>query len=166
MLNNLASSAIFYILAAVAVIFAVMTVTLKNMFHCALSLVMVLLAVAGIYIYLEAEFLAVVQILIFVGAIMTLIIFGIMLTLKIADKKLNQHNEQRFAGFLISAGLAAFLIFIFSFFHSRPEQAVLKSPSLTVIGRELLTKYVLPFEVISIILLAALIGAVVISSKE
>ena len=166
MLSNLVASGIFYILAAVIVIFAIMAVTLKNIFHCALSLVMALLAIAGIYIYLEAEFLAIIQILIFVGAIMTLIIFAIMLTLKITDKNIKQHNEQRVLSFFIAAGCAAFLIFIFSFFKEVPVAGGFESPQLVDIGKELLTKYALPFEVISVILLAALIGAVVISSKE
>lgn len=166
MLSNLVPAGIFYILAAVIIIFAVMAVTLKNIFHCALSLVMALLAVAGIYIYLEAEFLAVIQILIFVGAIMTLVIFAIMLTFKITDKNLKQHNEQRGISFLVSAGLAVFLIFVFSFFKGVPASGGFKSPQLADIGRELLTRYALPFEVISVILLAALIGAIVISNKE
>ncbi len=166
MLNDLAPAGIFYLIAAVIVIFAVMTVTLKNIFHCALSLVMALLAIAGIYIYLDAEFLAIIQILIFVGAIMTLIIFAIMLTFKITDKNLRQHNEQRNLSLFISGALAVFLIFVFSFFKSAPSTGALNYPELSDIGKELLTKYALPFEVVSVILLAALIGAVVISSKE
>lgn len=166
MLSNLVTSGIFYIFAAAIVIFAIMAVTLKNIFHCALSLVVALLAIAGIYIYLEAEFLAIIQILIFVGAIMTLIIFAIMLTLKITDKNIKQHNEQRVLSFFISGGCAAFLIFIFSFFKELPVAGGFESPPLVDIGKELLTKYALPFEVISVILLAALIGAVVISGKE
>lgn len=166
MLSNLIPAGIFYLLAFIIVIFAALAVTLKNIFHCALSLVMALLAVAGIYIYLEAEFLAIIQILIFVGAIMTLIIFAIMLTFKITDKNLKQHNEQRGLSLLISGSLCAFLIFIFSFFKSVPSAGSLKSPELADIGKELLIKYALPFELISVILLAVLIGAIVISNKE
>ncbi len=166
MLSNLVSSGVFYLIASVIIIFAVLTVTLKNIFHSALSLITVLLAVAAIYIYLEAEFLAVAQILIYVGAIMALIIFAIMLTLKISDKSLKQNNEQKLISFLIAASMAIFLISILIQISSNVKTTSFNSPSLVDIGGELLTKYALPFEVISLILLAALIAAAVVSRKD
>lgn len=166
MLSNLTAISIFYIIASVIVIFSLMTVTLKNIFHSALSLIVALLGIAAIYIYLEAEFLAVVQVLIYVGAIMTLIIFAIMLTLKISDKSLKQHNQQKLISFLIALGMGMILIFVFIQIDGQIKEVSFKSPTLINIGQELLTKYALPFEVISIILLTALIGAIVISRKE
>lgn len=165
MWSNFVAASLFYLIAGIIVIFSFMAVTLKNIFHSALSLIVALLGVAAIYIYLHAEFLALLQILIYVGAIMTLIIFGIMLTLKISDKTLQQHNKQQLLSFLISGALAALLISIFTRFKVSAVTSV-TTPSLSQIGKELLSKYALPFEIISIILLAALIGAVVISSKE
>ena len=165
MLSNYIATSIFYGIAGVVVIFSILSVTLKNIFYSALSLIVALLGIAAIYIYLNAEFLALIQILIYIGAIMTLIIFGIMLTLKISDKTLQQHNKQQGLSFLVSGALAAILILIFIRFKTT-EAVSLKAVSLADIGKELLTTYALPFEVISIILLAALIGAVVISSKD
>lgn len=165
MWSNFVGSSLFYLIAGIIVIFSFMAVTLKNIFHSALSLIVALLGVAAVYIYLNAEFLALLQILIYVGAIMTLIIFGIMLTLKISDKTLQQHNKQQLLSFLISGALAALLISIFTRFKVS-EVTSAATPSLAQIGKELLSKYALPFEIISIILLAALIGAVVISSKD
>lgn len=165
MWSNFVASILFYLIAGIIVIFSFMAVTLKNIFHSALSLIVALLGVAAVYIYLNAEFLALLQILIYVGAIMTLIIFGIMLTLKISDKTLQQHNKQQLLSFLISGALAALLISIFTRFKVSKVTSV-TTPSLAQIGKELLSKYALPFEIISIVLLAALIGAVVISSKD
>lgn len=167
MWNNLAATGIFYGIAAVIVIFSLMAVTLRNIFHSALSLIVALLGIAGVYLYLDAEFLALVQMLIYVGAIMTLIIFGIMLTLKISDRTLRQHNQQKLLSFLIAGSFGIVLVSIFLRFMVK-EIICLKAPApaLTDIGRELLTKYALPFEVISVILLAALIGAIAVSSKE
>ena len=165
MLSNLSAAAIFYCLAGAAVIFSLMTVALKNIFHSALSLIVLLLVVAAVYIYLDAEFLALAQVLIYIGAIMTLIIFAIMLTTRIRDKSIARHNQQKLVAFLIAGFLAGFLIFVLAKFGPM-DGSSFKAPSLLDIGRELLTKYVLPFEIISVILLAALIGAAAISRKE
>ena len=166
MWSDFASSGIFYAIAGIIVVFALLSVTLRNIFHSALSLIAALLGVAAVYIYLDAEFLALLQALIYVGAIMTLIIFGIMLTLKISDKGLRQHNRQKFFSFLISGAMAALLISIFIGSNFKKACGIQPRVSLQDIGRLLLTKYALPFEIISVILLAALIGAVVLSRKD
>ena len=166
MWSDFASSGIFYAIAGIIIVFALLSVTLRNIFHSALALIAALLGVAAVYIYLDAEFLALLQVLIYVGAIMTLIIFGIMMTLKISDKSLRQHNRQKFLSFLISGAMAALLISIFVRSNFKKACAIQPQVSLQDIGRLLLTKYALPFEIISVILLAALIGAVVISRKD
>lgn len=165
MWSNAAAAGLFYAIAGIIVIFSLLSVTLRNIFHSALSLIVALLGIAAVYIYLDAEFLALLQVLIYVGAIMTLIIFGIMLTLKISDRTLKQHNQQKLLSFVIAGSMAALLIPIFMRF--KPKEIIsLKTPSLADLAKELLTTYALPFEVISVILLAALIGAIVVSSKE
>lgn len=166
MWSDFASSGIFYAIAGIIILFALLSVTLRNIFHSALSLIAALLGVAAVYIYLDAEFLALLQVLIYVGAIMTLIIFGIMFTLKISDKNLRQHNRQRFFSFLISGSMAALLISVFVRSNFKKLGPIQAGPSLQDIGRLLLTKYALPFEIISVVLLAALIGAVAISRKD
>ena len=166
MWSDFASSGIFYAIAGIIIVFALLSVTLRNIFHSALALIAALLGVAAVYIYLDAEFLALLQVLIYVGAIMTLIIFGIMMTLKISDKSLRQHNRQKFLSFLISGSMAALLISIFIRSNFKKACAIPAQVSLQDIGRLLLTKYALPFEIISVILLAALIGAVVVSRKD
>ncbi|MCJ7578138.1 MAG: NADH-quinone oxidoreductase subunit J, partial [candidate division Zixibacteria bacterium] len=106
--------AIFYILAATIIGSAVMVVSLKNIFHSALFLVLCFFSVAGIYILLDAEFLAAVQILIYVGAITVLIIFAIMLTHKLYSAKIRQSNEQVIPGLIIVGTLLVATLFALS----------------------------------------------------
>ena len=145
MWSDFASSGIFYAIAGIIIVFALLSVTLRNIFHSALALIAALLGVAAVYIYLDAEFLALLQVLIYVGAIMTLIIFGIMMTLKISDKSLRQHNRQKFLSFLISGAMAALLISIFVRSNFKKACAIQPQVSLQDIGGLLLTKYALPF---------------------
>jgi NADH-quinone oxidoreductase subunit J len=159
-------AAVFYILAATVIGSAVMVVSLKNIFHCAVFLVLCFFGVAGVYVLLSAEFLAAVQVLIYVGAITILMIFAIMLTAKLYSAKIRQSNEQVVPGIIIVAALLVATIFTLSRTAWRLSSQVPDVQSTVGIGRLLLTKYVLPFEVVSVVLLTALIGAIVIARKE
>ena len=144
---------------------AIITVTTRNLFHAAIFLAFTLLGVALIYFFLHAEFLAGVQILLYVGAIMTLIIFAIMLTAKIGDPSIPQSNRQRLPALIGLIVLGFFLI-----------PAILKMPWKTTadfqttnavqLGKALMGEFVFPFEVISLVLLVALIGAIVVSRSD
>lgn len=157
---------VFSLIAFVIIFAALMVVTLKNIFHCALFLILCLFSVAGIYILLEAELLAAVQILIYVGAVSILIIFAIMLTTQIASQKIIQSNEQ------VPVGLAISLCFLLAILASLPKNAwrlaesELPADNISTIGRLLMTDFVLPFEVVSVVLLAAMIGAIVLARRE
>lgn len=102
---------LFYLLSGIILISALLVVTLRNVFHSALMLVVAFFMVAGIYLMLNAEFLAAVQVLIYVGAITILIIFAIMLTYQIQSKSIRQTNEQVWPAAIISAILLALSIF-------------------------------------------------------
>jgi NADH-quinone oxidoreductase subunit J len=145
---------------------AVMVVSLKNIFHCALFLVLALFGVAGIYILLSAEFLAAVQVLIYVGAITILMIFAIMLTAKLYNAKIRQSNEQVVPGIIIVAALLVATIFTLTRTGWKLSHQAAAVESTVGIGRLLMTKYVLPFEVVSVVLLTALIGAIVIARRD
>jgi NADH:ubiquinone oxidoreductase subunit 6 (subunit J) len=159
-------AAIFYVLAAIVVGSGLMVVTLRNIFHCALFLVLTLFSVAGIYILLSAEFLAAVQVLIYVGAITILMIFAIMLTAKLYKAQIQQSNEQVVLGIIVVATLLISTVAILGRTAWRLSDALAQTSSTAGIGRALLTRYVLPFEVVSVVLLTALIGAIVIARKE
>jgi len=156
----------FYIISSLAVISALCVVTVRNIFRAALCLVLAFFALAGLYVLLEAEFIAAVQVLIYVGAITILMLFGIMLTHRLTDKGVRQTSEGRFISLIVVLVLGALVLIVLrstSFPVSREEIA---SPAIPSLGKLLLTQYLWPFEVVSILLLVALIGAIVIATKD
>ena len=172
------SDIVFFILAFITVISACAVVTLKNVFHCAIFLILCLFSVAGIFILLGAEFLAAAQVLIYVGAIAILMIFAIMLTSELASKKIRQSNENVLIGFFISflfaVGSVA-LIWITKIRVADDEKGTalwgqakgaLPADNIATLGKYLMTEFMLPFEVVSVLLLAAMIGAIVLARKE
>ena len=156
-----------YAVMAAILIFALGVVTLRNLFHCALCLAAALIGTAVIYVALQAEYLAVIQILLYVGGVVTLVIFAIMLTEHLAAKTVRQNNAQ---SPLAITGLLGFVALLTAVILKTPwpvTAAALKAKvSVMGLGEALMGAYVFPFEVISIILIAALIGAVVIAKKD
>lgn len=159
------SDLIFYPLAASVCIFAGLAVTQKNIFHCALYLAMVLLSIAGIYFYLDAPFLGVIQILVYVGGIITLFIFAIKLTAHIEDKVIRQTSQQWVPSLMIT-GILLCVLFRFISRNSWVTIQSGKSTTLSQIGHSLMTSYAVPFEFISLLLLAAMVGAIVIGKVK
>jgi NADH-quinone oxidoreductase subunit J len=158
--------AIFYLFAVIAAVSALLVVTLKNIFHSALFLVLTLFSVAGLYVLLDAGFLAGVQVLIYVGAITILMIFAIMLTYQLTNKNIRQTNEQKVPATIIV--LIFFALSVITMIKTAwpLTRSELPSNNILELGRQLLQTYVVPFEVVSIVLLVALIGAIIISRRE
>ncbi len=155
-----------YLLMLASVVAAVGVVTFRNIFHSALALAVTLLGIAGIYVGLGADFIAVVQVLLYVGAVMTLVLFAIMLTHRIGDQTVPQANRQSIPAaltLLVFIGLLGTLFLKTKW--PAPAQAVPRIDTLAL-AQALLGEYVLPFEVVSVVLIAALIGAVVIARKD
>lgn len=157
---------IYDILIIITSLAAIGVVTLKNIFHSALLFGLVLLSIAMMYLLLGAEFLAAVQILVYIGGILTLLIFAIMLTKNLADKNIPQANTQKWPAALISGSI--FGIMLYGILKTPlPERiVVLKIIDTANIGHIFFQDYVLAFEILSVVLLIALIGAIVIASKE
>jgi len=158
----------FAILAVVAVGSALLVVTLRNVFHCALFLALSFLAVAGIYVLLNAEFLFAAQILIYVGAITVLIIFGIMLTQGRTGRK--QRADSGGAGSVLTALAIAVVLFagilapvIRRVWGAGPVPGPPMRGTTGILGKQLLTTYLLPFELASLLLLVAMVGAIVLA---
>ncbi|MEI7997948.1 MAG: NADH-quinone oxidoreductase subunit J [Candidatus Omnitrophota bacterium] len=160
------SELVFYFITLCACVFAVLSVTQRDIFHCALWLAMTLLSVAGIYFYLDAAFLGVVQILVYVGGIITLFVFAIKLTSHIGDRSIRQTSKQ----WGLSIFITVLLLFIICrIFAQHPwAKMVVERPSTSLIqvGQSLMTNYALPFEFMSVILLAAMVGAIVIGKVK
>ncbi|MBI3649391.1 MAG: NADH-quinone oxidoreductase subunit J [Actinobacteria bacterium] len=157
----------FTVLAVIGAIAAIAVVTARNVVHAALYLVVTLASVGGVYLVLSAEFVAWVQILIYVGAIVILFLFGLMLT-KAPIGRDALDNEHQWVPMMVSGGVFAGLVFLIDrAFHldSRARFAAFPAPTARV-GDSLFRGFVLPFEAVSFLLLAALIGAVVLARKD
>jgi len=155
---------VFYFFAALAVVGGLMMVTRKNAVHSAVYLVLTFIAIAAIYVLLGAEFLFAVQVLVYAGGIMVLFLFVIMLV--------NLEEPRRYSGGRLHLGLSAGLtLILFGMLavvfvkDAPPAAAVAASPAegnLQLVGALLYQNYLIPFEVVSLLLLVAMIGAIVL----
>lgn len=162
---------LFYFFAALAVSSALLMVTRRNIVHSAVFLITTLLATAGIFLQLRAEFLFVVQVILYVGGIMVLFVFVIMLVNLDVSMHLVQFNRQRFVAGVLALALAAQVFFALWIGRNSlrlPGGAVLKMPprNTEAVGDALFRHYMLPFEIASILLLVAMIGAVVMAKRR
>jgi NADH-quinone oxidoreductase subunit J len=162
----LAQNITFGVLALVMGVSALRVVTTKNIVHAALYLVLVLAGVAGIFILLAAEFLAIVQILVYIGAIVVLFLFGIMLTRAPIGRSNELDNDQRWIGALVGLGLFGLLGAVLYDGFGRTKVEATEVARTADVGLSIFQTYVIPFEVISVLLLAALVGAVVIARRD
>ena len=160
----------FYIFAAIAVISALGVITAKNPIHSAVFLIASLLQVAAIFILLRSPFLAAVQVFIYVGAVVVLFLFAVMM-LDIGKERLKDriHGQVRYAipAILLFFALAGYLILKGRL--SAPPGTVTDAElarNTEVLGKLLYTKYIFPFEIVSVLLLVALIGAIVLVIKQ
>ena len=160
------TQAVFYLLAAFTLGAALLVVLATNIVHSAIALVFTFFGVAALYVLLDAEFLAAVQVLLYVGGITILLLFAIMLTSRISARGVKIMNEQ--------AGISALVVFaIFALMAYANLMGIVPagppppaSYATASLGRLLLTTYVLPFEAVSILLLAAMVGAIILARRE
>lgn len=158
---------IFYLFAAVTLVSAFFVVTVKNMVHSAFYLLFTLFGIAGLYVLLGADFIGVVQLLVYVGGILILLLFGVMLTNKITFVEIRTGSLQILPAVVV-IGLfagALFSLMVTSDWYINP-QPILKSTTVYDLGDMLIADYVLIFELLGIILLIALIGAASMARRE
>ena len=160
------SSLLFLFLVLMIIVSAVMVVISTQLINSAVSLLFTLFGVAGLYVFLYADFMAATQVIIYVGGILVLIIFGVMLTNKIENATITSKTHNKIPGAIFS-GLLLLLQF-YAIFNTKwlVNENSAKDSTIVDIGELLLGKYLLPFEVVSILLLAALIGAAMLSRKK
>ena len=154
----------FLVLAVIGGFGAIRLVTSRNVVHAALYLVVTLAMVGGTYLLVAAEFLAWVQVLIYVGAIIVLVLFSLMLT-KAPIGRETLDNQQRAFAFLTGAGVLAGLVLLIQG-EFGGKRITLHPVTTAQVGVAIFRDFVLPFEVVSVLLLAALVGAVVIARKD
>lgn len=164
------SSIIFYLLAAFTLVSAVLAVSTRQIFRAAIFLLFTLIGVAGLYFWMQYDFIAAVQIVVYVGGITVLIIFSIFLTQQAGDLLPKQKmGRQLFAALAAFCGFALVMLQVYQHsFIGNTTQAL--QPTVANIGNKMLgvddDGFALPFEVVSILLLAALVGCIVIALRS
>jgi len=131
----------------------------KNLFHSVLFLALALIATAGIFLTLDAEFIAAVQVLLYAGGVITLIVFGIVVTERLVGEKLSHVSRHVAAGGLVAAALAALLVRAISHVPLATTKPGLAGDLTRQMGTSLLTRFTLPFELLAVLLLIGLLGA-------
>jgi NADH-quinone oxidoreductase subunit J len=149
---------IFYCFVALTIVSAGVVVFHKRIIYSAFALLFTFFGVAALYLYLGADFLAASQVLIYVGGILTLIIFGVLLTARLTSLDIPQQTHQRFIGLIPVALFGVGLGWVILKTPWRHVEAA-TGPTTQPLGELLLTRYLVPFEAASVLLLAALIGA-------
>ncbi|MBM3771785.1 MAG: NADH-quinone oxidoreductase subunit J [Acidimicrobiia bacterium] len=149
----------FWALAVTLVGSGLAVVLSKNLFHAVLWLALSLVGTAGVFLLLEAEYLAAVQLLLYAGGIITIVVFAIVVTERLVGQRLSQTTGRIAAGTIVSAGLLALVLRTVA-----QQPLVTTRPPITddltrSLGEALLTRYVLPFELLAFLMLAALLGA-------
>jgi NADH-quinone oxidoreductase subunit J len=166
---DLLHTAGFYLIALIVVISAVVVVISKNILRSVFALLFTLFGIAGLFLFLHADFLAATQVLIYVGGVLVLLLFGIMLTQKMVEADVRSGKIQ-FLPTVIAMGIL-FVFLAFVIFQTPwtvkgapvPDQTQFGTGTTAGIGILLMTEWLLPFEIASVLLLAALVGAVSIA---
>ncbi len=157
----------FGIIAAVMVIFGLRVVTTSNVVHAALSLVMVMAGAAALYVLLAAEFVAVTQVLVYIGAVMVLFLFGVMLTRAKLGRDADLNNKNWAAGIPVALLLLGVMVYsLVDGFGDDKLDADLPQASTAEVSDLIFKPYILPFWALSFVLLAAVIGAIVLARKD
>ena len=164
-----ATQFLFWFLSVMAIFSAIMMVVSKNPVHSVLWLIIVFFAISGHYILLNAQFLAIVNIIVYAGAIMVLFLFVVMLMNLNASAEPQKNRILQFAGFI--SGGCLFLVLVAALnkagtVNNATEMVTGNSGLIANLGHELFNTYVIPFEISSVLFLSAMMGAVVISKRE
>jgi NADH-quinone oxidoreductase subunit J len=154
---------VFLGVASITVAAAVLVCVLPNVIHAAVALLFALMGVAGIYLFLSADFLAATQMLVYVGGITMLMLFAVFLSNRISDVKLSNPSRFQFPAAVLSLVLFGVLSLVAVTTPFPVKGGGKYLPTTADIGELLMTRYLLPFEIASVLLLAALIGAAMLS---
>jgi len=165
-METLAPQIIFWVFAVLMLGSAVIVVHGKNLVRSAFALLATFFSVAVFYVMLGADFLAGAQVLIYVGGILTLILFGVMLTNRIYNLNLETATFQVVPGAMVSLAVFVLLTTVITRTPWSQASIIEDGPTTARIGRSLMTEYVLPFEVASVLLLVALLGAAMLVRRR
>lgn len=156
----------FAVIAVIIVVAALRVVTTSNVVHAALYLVVVLAGVGASFFLLAAEFVGVTQILVYIGAVIVLFLFGIMLTKAPLGVMADIDSDERWQGLVVAIGLAAIMTYALIDGFEDAELPGNQVQTTAEVSDSIFSTYLVPFEVVSVLLLAALIGAIVLARKD
>jgi NADH-quinone oxidoreductase subunit J len=156
----------FYVLAALTLFSAAIMVFSKNIIYNAIGLLFAFVGVAGIYVLLGADFIAATQLLIYVGGILVLLLFGVMLSQRITGLEMRTGTLQIIPAAIVCAGVVAILFRMIEMSPWQKTEAAAPESTTSTIGNLFMTDYLIPFEIVSVLLLAALVGAAFIGRRE
>ena len=164
---------LFYIFGIIAIAAAILVITQKNPIYCALFLVVTLFSIAVLFLFLDAQFVAAVQVLVYAGAIMILFLFAIMLlNIKYEEKVFSKLFRLKIISIIVSAVLFFELLYVIfvrkglGIEGNLTPEVIAETGNVEAVGKILFTKYLFPFEVASLILLVAMIGVIVLAKKN
>jgi NADH-quinone oxidoreductase subunit J len=160
---------VFYVFALLIVSSAVVVAVSRNIMYAAFGLMFTFFGVAGLYVLLNADFIAITQVMVYIGGILILIIFGVILTTNIAGVEIQEGPTGKFR--MLAATLITLMLFVVLLIMYLNAEFIVGSANfgestLEVLGTSLMTKYLLPFEVAAVLLLIALVGAALIARRK
>ena len=156
----------FWVLAALLVGSAMAVVLSKNLFHAVLWLALALSGTAGVFLLLNAEFLAAVQLLLYAGGVVTIVVFAIVVTERLVGERLSQTNRGVVTGGVVAAGLLSIIVNTLTR-RELPSTPRPQTGDLTrLVGEQVLTTFVMPFELLALLMLAAMLGAIYFARPE
>lgn len=156
----------FWALAVVLVGSALAVVLTKNLFHSVLWLALALTGTAGVFLLLNAEFLAAVQLLLYAGGVITIVVFAIVVTERLVGERISHTNRRITAGALTSVAFIALVVNTLARQPLAVDAKPVPADVTRILGESVLTRFVLPFELLGVLMLAAMLGAVYFARPE
>ena len=160
------SPAFFWLVAAVLTGSALAVVLTKNLFHSVLWLALALTGTAGVFLSLDAEFLAAVQLLLYAGGLITVVVFAIVVTERLVGERLSQTSRGLWRGGLLAGALLILIVALVGGAALGPVRPSYQAELTRMIGDALLTRFALAFELLAVLLLTALVGAIYFARPE
>jgi NADH-quinone oxidoreductase subunit J len=158
--------AFFWFLAVLLVGSALAVVLTKNLFHSVLWLALALTGTAGVFLSLEAEFLAAVQLLLYAGGLVTVVVFAIVVTERLVGERLSQTSRGLVGGGLLAGALLVLMLMLIGDAALAPVRPPLQAEMTRLMGDAILTRFALAFELLAVLLLTALVGAIYFARPE
>jgi len=156
----------FWTLAVMLVGSALAVVLSKNLFHSVLWLALALTGTAGVFLLLEAEFLAAVQLLLYAGGVITIVVFAIVVTERLVGERITQTNRRITAGALTALAMVALVVNAIARQPLATGRPPVSADLTRTLGESVLTRFVLPFELLGVLMLAAMLGALYFARPE